>query len=436
MSYEWGMTDLPTGDFDGQVMVDAYNVLWQWDGTNQVWRRADELRLEELRSFTLYLAGYSPPGTGYWDRKRNSEKNTWDVAFDKAFISVEAVDDPSTVYGRIAHVSRAEFETWFNTAFPWPDNVRVRVLQAVDPRRKPNRMTGWNNMYGALRGRHAYRKNKGRGDLGLPQSAGIDPKSAMTFACTPAPEIQLVQLFVGQTPATGETRAIWFPRRRENLTLLPKNNDARINPSYFDRFCWNDLTQTWGAITSDQWSTADANASNPACFWTDPNNGGAMLVDMINGPMKGADFITERRVVCVVYHLVDLADGHNHAFYVKPLGITSMAADVQVSPSDWSLIAASRYVGDGSTMRFAAVSVQDRTPNDGWRWWLHDCVPPFANGRSGRNNWTLSTQTVPNEMHFYIRNNTTGVVSPYFPGSVEIARRRYNMAMGFLEKRG
>jgi len=79
--------------------------------------------------------------------------------------------------------------------------------------------------------------------------------------------------------------------------------------------------------------------------------------------------------------------------------------------------------------------VENRQPNDGWRWSIHAAVPQVCRG-AGNIHWSLSTDRIPREIKYYIRNNVTGVVSPYFPGSVEIARRRYNMAMAFLERRG
>lgn len=439
MSYAWGSSAFPAATFDGQVQIDNLGQLYQWSVASGVWIRCPELCLEELRSWSMYAYGMDINQDPFL-RKRCLARDTWDVAFDKAFIVCEDIENPNVVYGRIAHVSMAELLAWLPTVVPhgasYDAHFRLRVLQPVDPRRRPDHVYGWNNMYGAFRGRAAYRSNKGRNDIGLPQSAGMDGKSASTFVTSPAPEIQLVQLFCGQTPATPETRAIWFPRSRQNLTQLPLNNGARVRPSYFDRMCWNTVSQTWNPITSEEWMTSDANMVNPACFVVG-NDFHGMEVEALKNYTQGVRFITAHRTVCVVYHIHDLADATNHAFYVKPLGITSMAADIQVSHGDWDLMAVSIFEGDGGNARWVKVpNVQDRRPRAGWRWWIHDTLPRSSNNRSGQQHWSLGTQAIPREVKFYIRNNVTGVASPYFPGSVEVARRRYNMAIGFLEKRG
>lgn len=439
MSYEWGTVVLPAALFDEQVQVDSLNQIYQWNATSSVWVRCPELQLQEVRSASIYANGMSTVVSPFVHRQKMLSNN-WDVAFDRTFVSVENVEDPSVVYGRIAHVDMTELLAWLPTVVPtgggtYGANFRIRVLQVVDPRRKPDRVFGWNAMYGSMRGRKAYRDGKGRQDLGLPESCGYDPKFATAYPTSSAPEIQLVSLFCGQTPPVAEPYAIWFPRSRTDLTVMPVNNSARLMPVYTDRKCWNTVSQTWNNITSDQWDTADGAVPNPACFAVgdDFTN---MEVGKLKTYMCGTDFIKFRRVAVVVYHLVDAADHTNHAFYVKPLGISSMAADIQVPLLPWELMAVSMYDGDGGNARFVKVkNVQNRLPNDGWRWSIHEAVPHFCR-RSGANNWKLSTDRIPQEIKYYIRNSTTGVASPYFPGSVEIARRRYNMAMGFLEKRG
>lgn len=442
MSYEWSMATLPAATFDGQIQIDQLNQVYRWDATSSVWVRCPELYLEELRSASVYAIGVSTTMSPLY-RKQSLLRNNWDVAFDKAFVSVEDLADPTIVYGRIAHVDLSGLTAWLQTVVPvgggaYQTNFRIRVLQVVDPRRKPDRVYGWNAMYGAMRGRNAYRNQKGRNQLSLSNRCGIDPKSFAHFPTSPAPEIQLVQLFCGQTPLAGETNAIWFPVGKQDLTVMPDNNGAVLVPTYTDRMCWDTVAQAWQNIANgSQWRTADGLVNNPACFAA-----GDGIVGMDVGELKyymhggGTNFITQHRTIVVVYHLVDSSDPTKHAFYIKPMGITSMAADVQVSTGEWALMAVSRYEGDGCNMRFVKVQgVEDRLPNDGWRWSVHSTLPAFSS-RSGSRDWGLSTNKIPNTIHYYIRNNITGVVSPYFPGSVEIARRRYNMAMGFLERRG
>jgi hypothetical protein len=442
MSYTWGTAAFPAATFDGQVQVDHLNEIYQWNAGAGVWVKCPEYRLEELRSASVYAYGVAV-GQDPFRKQRSMLENHWDVAFNRALVSVESVDDPNVVYGRIAHVSFAELQAWIPTVVPtsggtYDVHYRIRVIQVTDARRKPDRVFGWNGMYGSMRGRDAMRSTKGRNDLSLPDSCGYDPKFRTAFPTTAAPEVLLVQLFCGQTPATEQPRAIWFPRRRNNLTVMPKNNSATLRPSYMNRYCWNDTTQLWEAITSDVWMTEDTiNCVNPACIavGNDFTNAevGELKTYMRGG---GTNLITYRRTAVVVYHLRDGGDAHKHAFYVKPLGINTMAADIQVPLVPWELMAVNLFDGDGGNARFVKVpNVQNRQPNDGWRWSIQDTLDPRVRA-SGAKNWNISTDRIPQEIKYYLRNNVTGVVSPYFPGSVEIARRRYNMAMGFLERRG
>jgi hypothetical protein len=442
--YDWGQTGLPIAQFDGQVYVDGIGQIFRWDAAAQIWLHSPELQLTEARSEVLIARGTHVASMAMFKRRREWWLVHWDVVFNRAFVEVSDVST-GEVYGRVAHISFSELLTWLASVVPsaggdYSTNIRLRVLQVVDLTLRVSRTFGWNNMYGAMRGRNAMRSASSRMGLGLPSTCGYAPAFAARFPTQSgrAPEIELVNLFVGQIPTTSEPRAIWFPSSKMDLTRLPKNAGATISPLLLERYCWNDTTVSWQQIaTTDPWYTADtALCDNPACFMVGDDIAN-MAVNSLKDLMRagGTRYITGRYTGVVIYHLRSGISANLHAFYAKPLGISMMAADVNVSSADYDLIAVNEFHGESNNVRYVIVPVDDRRPTAGWRWRIHDAVTDRARP-CGSRQWTTSTERIPHAIRYYLRNRTTGIVSPYLPTSTEIARRRYNMAFGFLERRG
>ena len=440
MSYGWGLAAMPAATFDGQVQVDHLRAVWQWSSASGAWLRRSEFEFNELNAAVIFATGI-PITQNPLNRYQSLFGLHWDVAFNKCFVVVEKLDNPTVVYGRIAHVSLAQLMTWLPTVVPvsggnYSANFCLRVLHVVDATVRPHRVYGWSGIYGAMRGRKAYRRLQGRWNLGLPDSAGIDPKFYGWVGGAPRIATNLVQYFLGATPATNDDDAVWFPRGKQDLYRMPKNGGAKVKPTEVGRQCWNSVLSAWQAITpGTTWLTADGTSgTNPALIWLSSNIVGLHIGD-ISAAMKGCRFTKNAIEGVVAYHLTCATDANLHAFYVKPLGLTKMAVGWNLDGAIWELIALARYRGDAANARYKSVTFENRQLTNGWRWRLHNAVPASAR-RSGAEMWSPDTDRIPTVLHFYARHRTTGVSSPLFPGCVEIVRRRNNMTMAFQECRG
>lgn len=443
MSYLWGTSTFAEPEFLGQVQVDQLGACWQWEtGAVKAWVRRPELELKESQSAVIYAVGRSQ-GSFPADRQQDLFGNHLFTAFSHSFLSVESSSDPSVVYGRIAHVAdEAEWGAYLSTVVPssggsYDVDFRVRVLEAYDPRIRPNRVHGWNALYGAMRGRAAYKRSKGRYQIGLPVSAGVDPKF---YGWTGAEElsVQLLRRFLGVEPSSSNDLAVWFSRRRCELFSMPRNEGAIFVPQYTDRRCWNTAAGAWENIPSGVvWESANGpSANNPALIWTQFAESTVGVGDP--SVLRGVRFFRYQVQAVMAYHLVAQGSSNLHAFYVKPMGATHQALDLSLSDAEWGLWSVARYRGDSDSARYISVPFENRvlTPgggSGGWRFALHDAVP---SGPRNSNGWGADSDRIPRTLNFYVKNNITGVRSPVFPGGIEIVRRHNNTPMAFYERRG
>jgi len=437
MSYVWGTASFAAPTFDGQLQIDDLNTLWQWNATSQVWTKRADLTVNETRSATLFARGKSI-AINPMEFKQKLLRDHWDVAFTKSFVQVEEFDG-TVLYGRIAHVTLAELLAWLPTVVPVSGGdfdiaFSLRVFEALDPSLKPDRVYGWNNLYGSMRGRNAYRWKRGRGVIGLPASAGIDPKFYSWQLITPLSQ-QMVNHFFGSLPGTAEDRAIWFPIGKRDLYRMRSNVGSTSIPTDPGRWCWNTATGGWQAAPpGTNWTTANGTTNpNPALLFLD-NSAPFAQVDIISKAMKGCRFFANQ-VVGVVFYLMRCNESPNlYSFFCKPLGASQVAAEWSLNTVDWDLLAMTHHRGDASNSRFVGgFSVEQRLTS--WRWMLHTAMPSMLR-EGGAELWSPDTDRVPESVSFYARNKATGLRTPLFPGNYRVVRRQNNTTMAFNERRG
>lgn len=440
MSYEWGTASLAAPTFDGQLQIDDLNTLWQWNASSSAWVRRSNLSIQESRSATLYPSGMSILRDPF-DFRQARFGAEWDTAHSKAFVQVES--NYGVVYGRIAQVTKAELLVWLLTVVPntggfYTENFMIRVFEVVDSLLQPNRVSGWNNLYGSMRGRGAYRSTRGRDELGMSRVSGINSNF---YGWMPGASLsqRLLAHFMGIVAPTPEDRAVWFPRKNRDLYRMPMNVGAPIGSVTFSsscrRYCWDTSTSTWQPVTTALWHTANGSSlPNPALVWANakipPTN--VVNIDVMQ-KARGAAFVDQGICGVVAYHV---QQGNLHAFLVKPLGHTFAAADVNLEGVNWELISMIRFRGDASNCVFHNVPFEDRNfgpTHGGWRWSIWNAIPDW---RKIGTNVTVDADAIPETISYYARHKLTGLRSPLFPGCTTIVRRQNNAALSFQERRG
>lgn len=113
-----------------------------------------------------------------------------------------------------------------------------------------------------------------------------------------------------------------------------------------------------------------------------------------------------------------------------------VAADVEWDLNDWELFAVNKYGKDSGNIRYRKIElVEDRTPvGAGWRWSIYNAIDERVLHK-GVSPWRAANARLPREIQFVARHKSSGVFTNPFGITIEVARRRPNMSVGFLVKK-
>jgi hypothetical protein len=115
---------------------------------------------------------------------------------------------------------------------------------------------------------------------------------------------------------------------------------------------------------------------------------------------------------------------------VKPIGIDWVALSID-STAAHQMVARGHY-GDSVENQMRAPVGEWRGSTDlSYRFSIFDAIPqPDRSIRTGIDN-----ANVLQELSFYARNPTTGVVSEFFDTKIKVVRRKANITMSFEPRR-
>ena len=444
MAYNWGGVLKAPSPFDGQVWVDQDLHVWQWNSASQAWNRAPHIQMQRAYSRFHPIAG-RPSGYDFLpDGAEPAPKAgrlgyVWDEAYELSFVEVRGAAS-GTLYGRRAHMSRAEMLAWVGSVVPAPsgytDNIVLTVYEAVDTVAEMPKWHVWNGLYSSFRGRECYFGANGHGRSTLPARAGYSPD----FAAYHGVDLEyfLLARFYGKVPASPQPRVCWSTNARRGVYRHPNNTTARVTCDDSSKYVWNNATDSWEpSPVGDEYVHDPTAGSNPLLLWRSPDST-ILHLESMTSAVRGLSGIlgegAEGREAVVVRAMRNRSNNNLKAFVIKPYGVTAAAWNMTAGNAD--LLALSEYdgcaTGGVNAYNLTRNGLVEERGERGLRYNLTRMYSALYVGHSSPYLLTHDTPAVPEEVRFYLRDRTTGVRSPTSRQCLYLERRRATVPVAIM----
>lgn len=458
--YNWGTDTFPAVTADGQLHVDSSFQVHEWQQTPRAhaWTIRRDYRFEKVRSHHLLIRTFVAGSDIFAVGRRPGELGRlWDYAFKLAFVELR---HPSTgaLFGRRAHMTKAEFLAWLPTVIPvvsgrYNEDAVMYIYEVVDESLNINRVNAWNGLYGSFRGRDCYTGPYGNGRTGLRPRAGYSDGFA-TYHGTNI-EQQLIQYFTGATPVTSQRGVCWMPNNKKTLYRMPKQTGQLV----FDaqpgtgRYVWNTSTVAYEVLPlgyTFEFHPAPVTGENPVFIVRKPDTGAVSLLNPSDATLGlrgvfGDDWGCREMMVCYLLRGVGgPAENRRIAFHIKPFGVTkaAMVFGRDVTLTDYDAVVVGKYDSQPRDDTFYVPTevsgwVEQRPWGEGIRFnRLLQCIAqltrPVMNGQPTKAG--LDSAMTPDRVHFYVRHKLTGLRSDYSKSYIAALRRKCTIPFCYIIK--
>lgn len=463
-NYEWG-NDAPPAAWgsDGALWVDKEKIVYEWDNYAQVWNKNKDLSFEEILSFTFKPYGATTPTDIFSSAERPSwlrPSADWDDFLGvTSFIELTAINTATSqvyILGRIARPDHNNFAAWISSLLPNPltASVTMRIYNIVDDNLKPSRVTAWNALFGAMRGRGSYHSSNTRSGSCGGSSSGYPDDMVSFFQAPVSYERMMYSHFFNGVLPNDDKGLIWINQSSpRNYYSQPKDyfvqcdNTGDGNRKTVDKGT-NSIALIQGGHSYSNTYATGLMATNPSYMvaridWSSSQAQVKMRPpEELQGCAQLFDEDGEGHSVCAVYAVQGTAN--EVAFAVKPLGVDRFALtfDKGISQSLGYNVFARVYLKNAA--KDPLNILLDKLPQGlTWKGWEESnsvtinrlALALWASVDFGASRPSMlrpESMTLPSAVRFAVMHYESGKVGPLTKKAVRLLGNKKNAAIQFM----